>query len=197
VPCRAARYFLRRTLATEAVQRVPDDPAKEKEKEMTTFAQYSILVRIGRTALATALALTWLCSPSTAFASQKDKRFQHPCTNSTLSGAYGLVATGSRPMPPPTGETFAAVGMRTYDGAGNFADTPGGINGSVTGFTPDPGASGTYQVNPDCTGVSHRFVPGLPFPIISAFVIVRDGDQVKEAVISPERSVVTVILDRR
>lgn len=155
MPCRAAPYFLRGTVATEAAQPGPDDPAKKKETEMTPLSQHSI------------------------------------------SGAYGLLATGVRPMPPPTGETFAAVGMRTYDGAGNFADTPGGINGSVTGFTPDPGASGTYQVNPDCTGVSHRIVPGLPFPIISAFVIVRDGDQVKEAVISPERSVVTVILDRR
>jgi hypothetical protein len=164
---------------------------------MTTLSQYPILKRIGNTAFATALALTWLCSPPTVFASQKEKKVQHPCNDATLSGAYGLVATGLRPMPPPTGETFAAVGMRTYDGAGNFADTPGGFNGAVTGFNPDPGASGTYQVNPDCTGVSHRFVPGLPFPIISAFVIVRDGDQVKEAVISPERSVVTVILDRR
>jgi hypothetical protein len=123
------------------------------------------------------------------------------CTNGTLRGNYGFLLTGVRAVPPPLGggtEMVVATGVRQYDGNGNFADSSSGLHGQITGVTPDLGGSvGTYVVNPDCTGTSSISMPWLPFPIEQAFVIVDNGRQVKEAVMSPLPNVVSVILDRQ
>jgi hypothetical protein len=52
-------------------------------------------------------------------------------------------------------------------------------------------ARGTYRVNPDCTGSSTIDIPGLPFSIETAFVIVNDGDEVQDAVMAPAPNLVT------
>jgi hypothetical protein len=125
-----------------------------------------------------------------------------PCGLRTLRGDFGLLATGTRLVPfgPNAGHTELVVGtgLRTYDGSGGFTESGADLHGQLTGVTPDPGGiAGTYEVNPDCTGRSTRYVPGLPFPIISTFVIVGGGMQVKEAVMEPGPNVITVVLDRR
>lgn len=123
------------------------------------------------------------------------------CTNATLRGTYGFLLSGVRAVPPPFGagtEMVVAAGVRRYDGNGNFADSSSGLHGQITGITPDPGgAVGTYVVNPDCTGTSTISMPWLPFPIEQAFVIVDNGRQVKEVVMTPLPNVVSVVLDRQ
>ena len=124
------------------------------------------------------------------------------CSERTLRGAYGLLASGSRVIPfgPNAGktETVIGTGLRTYDGAGGFTESGADLHGQLTGVMPDPGGIyGTYIVNDDCTGISTRWVPGLPFPIISNFVIVNNAKSVKEAVMEPVPSVITVLLDRQ
>ena len=123
------------------------------------------------------------------------------CSNATLRGTYGCLLTGGRAVPPPFGggnEMIVSTGVRRYDGNGNFADSSSGLHGQITGITPDPGgAVGTYVVNPDCTGTSSISMPWLPFPIEQAFVIVDNGRQVKEAVMTPLPNVVSVVLDRQ
>lgn len=124
-----------------------------------------------------------------------------PCSNASLRGTYGFLLTGVRAVPPPLGggtEMVVSTGVRRYDGNGSFADSSGGLHGQVTGITPDPGgAVGTYVVNPDCTGTSSISLPWLPFPIEQTFVIVDNGRQVKEAVMTPLPNVVSVVLDRQ
>ena len=91
-----------------------------------------------------------------------------------------------------------ATGVRRYDGNGSFSDLGSGLHGQITGITPDPGgAVGTYVVNPDCTGTSTISMPWLPFPIEQAFVIVDNGRQVKEVVMTPLPNVVSIVLDRQ
>jgi hypothetical protein len=125
-----------------------------------------------------------------------------PCGLRTLRGDFGLLASGTRLVPfgPNAGHTELVVGtgLRTYDGSGGFTESGADLHGQLTGVTSDPGGiAGTYEVNPDCTGRSIRYVPGLPFPIISNFVIVGGAIQVKEAVMEPGPNVITVVLDRR
>jgi len=125
-----------------------------------------------------------------------------PCGLRTLRGEFGLLASGTRLVPfgPNAGRTELVVGtgVRTYDGSGGFTEIGADLHGQLTGVTADPGGiAGTYEVNPDCTGRSTRFVPGLPFPIVSNFVIVGGAMQVKEAVMEPGPNVITVELDRR
>ena len=123
------------------------------------------------------------------------------CSNVTLRGAYGLKVSGVRAVPPFLGggtEMFIGTAVRTYDGNGGFSESGGSFHGQVVGVLPDPGGvTGTYTVNPDCSGRSTVVIPGVPFPIEHSFVIVDAGKAVKEAVMSPVGNIVSVELNRQ
>ena len=124
------------------------------------------------------------------------------CHARTLRGGYGGLASGVRLISfgPSAGktETIASTSLRTYDGAGGFTESGADLHGQLTGVTADTGGIyGTYEVNSDCTGKSTRYVPGVPFPIVSNFVIVHSGREVKEAVMEPAPNLVTIVWDRR
>jgi hypothetical protein len=66
------------------------------------------------------------------------------CSNGTLSGGYGLHATGA----VIGGGNFAAVGRFIFDGKGNLAATLFvRVNGNNNTLT----ITGSYSVSPDCT----------------------------------------------
>jgi len=67
------------------------------------------------------------------------------CSNSSLQGSYGLHATG---IDDPGGVPFAAVGVFTFDGAGNLT---GNVFFRTPGSTIHAFPVGTYTVSPDCT----------------------------------------------
>jgi hypothetical protein len=72
------------------------------------------------------------------------------CSNSSLRGSYGLHATGTT----AAGGPFAAVGVISFDGAGNLQGTLfAKVSGGISPVVP---VSGTYTVHPDCT-VSDTF----------------------------------------
>jgi hypothetical protein len=124
------------------------------------------------------------------------------CSAGTLRGGYGGLASGVRLVPfgPNAGktETIISTSLRAYDGAGGFTESGADLHGQLTGVTVDPGGIfGTYEVNGDCTGKSTRYVPGVPFPIVSNFVIVENGRAVKEAVMAPTSNVIAVEWDRQ
>jgi len=72
------------------------------------------------------------------------------CSNASLKGSYGLHATG---IDEPGDVPFAAVGVFTFDGAGNLA---GDVFFRTPGSTIHAFPVGTYRVHPDCT-VSDTF----------------------------------------
>lgn len=67
------------------------------------------------------------------------------CTVATLSGGYGFTRFGATTAGP-----LAAVGLTTYDGAGNWVTTQSLSRSGAFSF--DVASSGTYAVNEDCTG---------------------------------------------
>lgn len=73
------------------------------------------------------------------------------CSNATLSGTYtfasdGWTVSGGGAVP------FALAGVETYDGAGNVSGVVTvSLNGVILPATPN---TGTYHVNPDCTGTA-------------------------------------------
>jgi hypothetical protein len=105
-----------------------------------------------------------------------------PCSNQSLSGSYGAQIQGTLYIPndpnPPIKVDLRTASMGHYDGAGNvtFSDHV------VVNGNPPPEdwreASGTYFVNPDCTG---RFTvvtaPGFP-PLVVYFVVVKHGTEI-------------------
>jgi len=106
------------------------------------------------------------------------------CSEATLKGAYGIQMQGTRPVGPggPV-ESLIGVVIRVYDGHGQFTQVDN-VKGSITGIVPDREGSGTYEVNADCSGVTH-FEPGPGISIEERLVIVDEGSEVFSIVSSP------------
>jgi hypothetical protein len=121
------------------------------------------------------------------------------CSAATIRGTYGGQLQGTTPVPGGGGmQTTIGVVIRTYDGAGNFTQIDN-IKGSVTGIVPDRPGSGTYEVNPDCSGVT-LFVPGPGITLEERIVIVNRGDEILSIVSSPLPVMTTSVqkrIDRR
>jgi len=106
-----------------------------------------------------------------------------PCSNKTLSGDYGAQIEGTEYIPndpnPPIKVDLRTVSMGHYDGAGNVTFRDHVV---VDGNPPEEEwreASGTYSVNPDCTGsFSVDTAPGFP-PIVVYFVVVKHGKEIR------------------
>jgi hypothetical protein len=137
-------------------------------------------------------AIAALALPSTVTANDDGHR---ECGNRTLRGDYGILVSGIRGVGPGMTESFVGTALRTYDGHGQFTQLDNS-HGSVTGALRNAPATGTYAVNPDCSGTSMIFFPGAPFPVETAFVIVDRGEEVKDIVMAPQPNLATAVLSR-
>ena len=71
------------------------------------------------------------------------------CSNATLKGTFSHTASGFEIAPPAIAGPVAGVGTDTVDGNGGVTTTATiSLNGNIVPLT----ATGTYNVNPDCTG---------------------------------------------
>jgi hypothetical protein len=94
-----------------------------------------------RTTLGIILLVTLADMASTATA--------HSCSLAGVAGKYGYTSSGTI-VTPPVGP-FTAVGQVTFTATGNFS---GAQTTSIAGNFFDETVSGTYTVNPDCTGTA-------------------------------------------
>lgn len=103
------------------------------------------------------------------------------CDVAILNDSYGLLVTGTRTIGGGVTESFVTVSMVTFDGKGAF--TANGVSrGATTGVRKGP-ATGTYVVNPDCTGTWTTNIPNLP-PLVADFVIVDRGREIRAISVS-------------
>jgi len=107
------------------------------------------------------------------------------CNNKLIRGNFGVTIQGTKLAGPgPTGSQVG-VAVVEYDGKGNFTqlDTVT-IGGEVVAdFTHTP-ATGTYKVNPDCTGTfTINFTDGRP-TVTTNFVVVDNGNEIDAVVTS-------------
>jgi hypothetical protein len=100
------------------------------------------------------------------------------CSNRTLSGNYGFTLEGVVVGP---NLPIRGVVMQHYDGKGNITQVDHIV---VGGFPPaqdwQPG-TGTYSVNPDCTGTAVLHTPANP-EVNLHFVIVRRATEIHQVV---------------
>jgi hypothetical protein len=80
-----------------------------------------------------------------ALASAASTANARSCSLAGVAGRYGYTTSGSIPALGP----FAAVGAVNLEASGNFS---GGQTTSINGALVAETVSGTYTVNPDCTG---------------------------------------------
>src|SRR4051794_3928434 len=83
------------------------------------------------------------------------------CTNRTIKGAWVQNLQGLIFLPDGTRLVLTGVSRTTYDGLGNSTVLDAsGVNGNVpAGWRT---GSGSYTVNPDCTGTETISFPGQP-----------------------------------
>ncbi len=98
------------------------------------------------------------------------------CSDRTLSGDYGFALEGTfLPATPVRG-----VVMQHYDGNGNITQ----VDHLVIYGAPPPQewtpGTGTYTVNPDCTGAAVLTTPGGTVSL--HFVVVNNGKQINQVV---------------
>jgi hypothetical protein len=137
---------------------------------------------ISKLIMMTALAIS-VCGP--AFPALADSGIE-PCSNRTLKGDYGFTIEGilgipGAQLPPSLGLTIRGLAMAHYDGRGNFTQ----VDHIVVAFAPPaedwtPG-TGTYTVNPDCTGTAVIHSGDNP-PLALHFVIVKEGKEIRQVV---------------
>jgi hypothetical protein len=98
------------------------------------------------------------------------------CSNATLKGTFAHTASGFEIAPPSIAGPLAGVGTDTFDGKGNVTTTAMlSINGNIVPVT----ATGTYTVNPDCTGTYK--IPGT-----TLFLVIADsGNEIHAICVDP------------
>jgi hypothetical protein len=119
------------------------------------------------------------------------------CSNTTLKGDYGFTILGDQPNPDGTTSPVKGVAITHFDGAGKLTQmdfvvtggVPGPANGnSLAGFHFSTGETGTYTVNPDCTG-SAEIDLNVPVPfgstgVIKLMLIVTNGGRAIHVVVA-------------
>jgi len=126
-----------------------------------------------------AILLAIVCGLLSSSVSAKADSDDRPCSNRTLYGNYGLTLIGEILAP---GIQARGLVMQHYDGQGNVTQVDHiVINGNppVKEWTP---GTGTYSVNPDCTGVGVVNSPSVPDPVHLHFVVTDHGKQINEVV---------------
>ena len=105
----------------------------------------------------TALTLFFLAFAPTLYAAT--------CSNASLKGAYGYSTQGFNEATPDISRAgfapYAQAGLIVYDGHGNFSSgTFTYITITAAGGTFSGTFTGTYNVNPDCSGTAVVVVDG-------------------------------------
>ena len=136
-----------------------------------------LFTRLMLAVTATVVVCCLLTSGASA-AAQSDVK---PCSNQTIVGDYGGASEGvllGIPGLPPEAQ-FRGLTMTHFDGKGNLTWVEHTV---INGVPVQPGwiaASGTYAVNPDCTGTAVVNTPNSPVPLVLPFVVVRRGREIR------------------
>jgi hypothetical protein len=103
------------------------------------------------------------------------------CTNRTLRGDYGFTAEGVLIGTPglPVQAPFRSVGLAHFDGKGNLTWLEHTVVNGTLLEADWTAASGTYSVNANCTGTAVVNTPNSPVPLKLAFVVVKEGKEVR------------------
>ena len=128
-----------------------------------------------RTSLALLTLAVAASSPLTAHATA--------CSNSTVRGTYAFTIHGTIFLPDGSTLLIDGIAKQTFDGKGNMTQVDAvATNGNLApGWRP---GTGTYSVNPNCTGTQTISVPGMP-DLHLQIIVAQSGNTIHQVVIDP------------
>ena len=105
------------------------------------------------------------------------------CSDWTIRGTYAATIHGQIFLPNGSTLLIDGIAKTTYDGKGNLTQVDAvADNGNLApGWRP---GTGTYFVNPDCTGTQTVVIPGLP-DLHLQFIVAQGGNTIHSVVIDP------------
>jgi hypothetical protein len=117
------------------------------------------------------------------------------CSNRTLRGSYGFSIEGTILAGTPNAFQVRGVAMTHYDGEGNLSQMDFTTRNGAP-FSPDWRAgSGTYEINPDCTGTA-QIVQSDGTPSVNLRLVVVDrGREIRATVVGNATSSVGIKVD--
>ena len=110
------------------------------------------------------------------------------CSDATLHGRYAFTVTGQILTPPPAAGPISGVAMTEFDGEGNLTQVDHVLHNGVPPQEEWRPGSGTYHVNPDCTGfmtiTQMPTVPADASPELRLAIVVSDDGKLIRTVVS-------------
>ncbi len=105
------------------------------------------------------------------------------CSNSKIRGTYAFTIHGQVLLPGGSALLIDGLAKTTFDGNGNLTQLDAiAVNGNVApGWASN---TGTYSVNPDCTG-TFTVTNGNQQPIHLQMIVAQSGNTMHDMVIDP------------
>jgi hypothetical protein len=110
------------------------------------------------------------------------------CSNSTIRGSYAFTIHGTIFLPGGSTLLVDGIAKETFDGKGNETQVDAV---ATNGILDEPGwrpGTGTYSVNPDCTGTQTIVISGRP-DLHLQFIVAQGGNTIHQTVIDPGAAV--------
>jgi len=131
---------------------------------------------IAKTFTIAAIAALAVCIAPTASAQNLG------CSNASLNGTYAYTGSGTIVTPAALAGPFAEVGTQTFDGQGHTTATAtASQGGTILQFT----ITGTYTVNPNCTGTLTLQVAPIGITVPVSIVIDNNWNEFQAIETSP------------
>jgi hypothetical protein len=105
------------------------------------------------------------------------------CSNLTIKGTYAFTIHGTVFLPNGFTLLIDGIAKLTFDGKGNETQVDAVATNGILAPGWRPG-SGTYSVNPDCTGTQIIVVEGLP-DLHLQFIVAQGGNTIHQVVTDP------------
>ncbi|MGB6975132.1 MAG: hypothetical protein WBD67_10655 [Terracidiphilus sp.] len=110
-----------------------------------------------------------------------------PCSNATLNGDYAFNVTGQILAPAPVAGPVSGVTMTHFKPSGTFTQVDHVVHAGVPPVEEWRPGSGTFHVNPDCTGYMVIYAqPTNPAdaspPLRLEIVVTHDGSLIRTVV---------------
>lgn len=126
-----------------------------------------------------------------AFALSAFPALAQSCTNSILNGDYGFTVTGQILQGPMAGPV-TGVALTHFDGAGNLTQKDFVVHNGGAPAAFLTGETGTYNVEPDCTGTAVINFPNGAPAIHLTFVVTRLGTEIHTVVSNPGTNITSI-----